>query len=715
METKNLALEYFNYLHPQGSNWMVCPRGTAWKEHLGGPMGENPKTDESSYEKWSGCVGSIWKYPVNGSADWMRDNLPDGASGALMMKQGDRRMQKYAAIEQVSLNGFHQIETGSNGKAEYTVGLKNLLLDLDGVPKDSVESFLKWLEKIALPISFVVFTGGKGVHVAVCLEDLIEDRQDAERLCKAIGEALLESGGDQWGLDVGPLLGERKYTSAIRLPGLMRIETDCEQSLVSPWSGYIQRAVLEAWLMEKLPNWKTRKRWAIDSKKVRGASSSFLSPQTEREKAFKALKEIAEANGILFCDDHFWSLSGNNHYRKISRKTKEDKVFWDTYENAVGFNVSNRQFEDLMQCLGKNRAEEFVNYPNLLNLENGVLDLDTLELLPHDIERKFNYCIPISFDANLIKNPLESKALNRILNDHVPAEEDRQRLKEYFGYCFTDDRTKEQTMVLHGPQDTGKGLLLKFMGRFLGPELTARESIKTVLGDPVNAANLIGKRVSIATEVSLASLKDLEAFKALISFEELKTHVFYQGKETITHGCKFLCSANKDGWLPNHGEIRKRIRVVQFANPVSPADKDPFLSEKLWADRQIIFHIFLAAYLKIRSLAEIPMNETTHRYMQTAHENINTVVGWVLDIGLATGKNWVPIIVLYQRYKEDTHDDRMSLEDFSRKLKDAGIDQEDRKVWDGKRQRGRYVNYVVRDAVAGKGCSFELPMMVLEN
>lgn len=309
------------------------------------------------------------------------------------------------------------------------------------------------------------------------------------------------------------------------------------------------------------------------------------------------------------------------------------------------------------------------------------------------------YCIDIEFDPALLKNPIESAAWNRVLIKHVLEPNDRVTLETFLGYSLTDDRSKHQTLVLHGPADTGKGTICNFMLRLLGPELTTKESIGSVLSDPAHGFNIIGKRVSISTEANIKA-KDIEAFKSLISFEEVSVHQFHKGRWKVAHGCKFIASSNKDGWLPNFREIEKRLRVIRFSNPVSGDEKDITLAEHLWADRKLIFHRLLSAYLSVKDKADIPLNASTKRYMADANENFNKVAPWVNDHEIAAGNHWVPLHYLHRAYTEETGSS-IDLHEFGKRFKDAGSFTQDRQqAWISGarcRVRGYMINKPIKD------------------
>lgn len=690
-----VTVQYLNYLHPIFEG-LVTPRGakvlveSSLNAH-GEPDGINFEMD--LVEKWPGAIGTEFKNakPIDGTKNWLCENFGKD----LMFKRSTSDHKQVAYIEQVSVNQFTIIENGSNGNSTDTLGLKNLLIDFDSVPQNQYQEFSKWLTGTGLPFSFSVATGSKGVHVILCLDKKIQANKYADRIAYAISETLEKLGAERWGLDKGPLDGDRKYTSACRLPGLLRFKTQTMQELLESWKGYIELEQLEEWLTKNLKSWKSK-----NYEKVKGKvkSDSFAnSKMSKKALALKEMVEFAKSNDWIYANKFFWVWDGSSYYKKIDWNNDQPKEYlWPIYKRIVGYEGSDGQFKDRIELLKNEVRSELGEHRDLINFNNGVLDLKSLQLSPPRKDYRFNYCIPFEYDFDITAQPDAAPNWERILSNHIPSEDDRRLLEQFLGYLLTDDRNKKQMLILFGKRDTGKSTILNFLKRLLGSELVALERVDKILDEPAHAVNIVDKRVSISSELKF-KLKDTESFKALIDFEELSIHIYHQGKATVSHSCRFITSTNHHAWIPDSEEIRKRLRVVEFDNPVTPENQDPKLLEKLWEERRSIVHRWLAAYLKVREFANFGIYESTKNYMKASAENINHVAPWVHDLGMETGPNWYPTKFLYEKYKTDSGDDRTTEIDFARKLKEAGIveSKEPREYeFDGlpKRSRGRYIN-----------------------
>jgi putative DNA primase/helicase len=123
-----------------------------------------------------------------------------------------------------------------------------------------------------------------------------------------------------------------------------------------------------------------------------------------------------------------------------------------------------------MVALAKSQPEVRSHYqvldddPWILNVENGVLDLRTGELLPHSPERLITKLSPVVFDPNA-KCPLWQSVLERCLRgnpDFIPF------LQRVLGYCLTGNIDEQVFFVAWGQGANGKGTIFNTFLEMMG-------------------------------------------------------------------------------------------------------------------------------------------------------------------------------------------------------------------------------------------------------
>jgi len=105
------------------------------------------------------------------------------------------------------------------------------------------------------------------------------------------------------------------------------------------------------------------------------------------------------------------------------------------------------------------------NYPLLLNMQNGILNMETKQLLPHSPNYIFTTKSPITFDPSA-KCPHFEEWLRKILfNDQDKID----TVLDYMAYAISGtDLSNEKFLMLTGSGANGKSILVKIMRMILG-------------------------------------------------------------------------------------------------------------------------------------------------------------------------------------------------------------------------------------------------------
>ncbi len=208
-------------------------------------------------------------------------------------------------------------------------------------------------------------------------------------------------------------------------------------------------------------------------------------------------------------------------------------------------------------------AAEFDNQPDLLNCANGVVDLQTGELLPHDPGYRFTQITPVRYVPGA-KHPDWDKALRALPADVLPWWQ-RKLGQAVTGYAASDDILP----ICRGGGENGKTTLLLGVKKALG-EFCVPVPDKLLLakpGDhPTEIMTLKGTRVALLEELPEGDYLDMNRVKRLIGTETGITarHI---GKDNVTWQpthCLFV-TTNYDLQVKDvdHGTWR-RLALVEF-------------------------------------------------------------------------------------------------------------------------------------------------------
>lgn len=225
--------------------------------------------------------------------------------------------------------------------------------------------------------------------------------------------------------------------------------------------------------------------------------------------------------------------------------------------------------------------------PMLLNCANGIVDLETGKLIPHDSKRLFTQITGAEY-----KKGYRSAIFDEFLSQILPDEETREALLLFLGYCLTGSVREEKALFINGKGGNGKGTLMKVLKTALGTFATPFR-IEAVLAGTYNKdgeapspeiAKLLWQRVAIAEEIPAGRRLDTAKFKLLTGGDPLpirKLHCDPTVIENPTH--KMIFSGNYLPELDDTGDVglQRRLLNVPFTQDFTGSKCNPKLKEEL--------------------------------------------------------------------------------------------------------------------------------------
>jgi len=138
------------------------------------------------------------------------------------------------------------------------------------------------------------------------------------------------------------------------------------------------------------------------------------------------------------------------------------------------------------QVIAKIQADTYIaqddffntDYPYLIAVKNGILNLKTKELQDFTPELKFFNKVPIAYDPEK-----QCPNINSFLTEVLAKPEDIQIIEELFGYLLYDDYFIEKAVMFYGGGRNGKGKTLSLMKAFLGADNCTEIPLETLEKD----------------------------------------------------------------------------------------------------------------------------------------------------------------------------------------------------------------------------------------
>lgn len=239
------------------------------------------------------------------------------------------------------------------------------------------------------------------------------------------------------------------------------------------------------------------------------------------------------------------------------------------------------------------RLAAFDGDPWRLNCENGILDLRTGDLLPHDRGAMCSKLAPVPYDP-LATCPTWHAFLTRILAGNVALIEFLQRA---IGYSLTGDVSEQVLLVLYGSGANGKSTLLATLLAMLGDygQRAPRDLLialpgQSGAGASPEIARLAGTRLAVAQETESGNRLAEVQVKELTGGDKVVARHLHQNYIEFwpTHKL-WLATNHKPVVRGTDTAIWRRIRLIPFGVEIPDAERDQELPAKLRAELPGIF------------------------------------------------------------------------------------------------------------------------------
>ncbi len=198
----------------------------------------------------------------------------------------------------------------------------------------------------------------------------------------------------------------------------------------------------------------------------------------------------------------------------------------------------------------------------LLNLPNGMLDLKTLELREHDPALLSSVQLPIAWEPSATAPVYE-----RWLGEQ--AGEQADDLEETAATMLDPSRTPTKAPFLFGPTHSGKSTFLRLMVAVAGKHNSSSVSLHQLSTNRFASAELHGKILNCAADLSSRHVDDLSMFKLLTGGDLVFAERKFGQPFSFTNHALIAFSANE---IPSVGETSNAYleRIKPFLFGTSP-------------------------------------------------------------------------------------------------------------------------------------------------
>lgn len=295
----------------------------------------------------------------------------------------------------------------------------------------------------------------------------------------------------------------------------------------------------------------------------------------------------------------------------------------------------------------------FESNENIINLKNGVYDIEKGKLFPHSKEHLSTVQIDCEWHEERIKTPVFDKYLRTLSDGDKEIEE---FLLQYMGICISNIHGKrlKKALFLFGDGNTGKSQYKLLIESLLG-EKNCQSIDLNQLEARFGTGAIFGKRLIGSADMSYASVNEMKNFKQLTGgdmiFAEKKGEQAFQ----FEYRGMMLFVANK---MPLFGGdngrwVYDRIIPLKCENIISDRERDPQILEKMIAEKNGILQKIIPAIKRVIANGfkfDEPKKVVLERELYEARNN--SVVKFIKDKMISAPTSRSTISVIYAYYKK---------------------------------------------------------------
>jgi len=243
-------------------------------------------------------------------------------------------------------------------------------------------------------------------------------------------------------------------------------------------------------------------------------------------------------------------------------------------------------------------------YVNEIPLENGILNIQTLELKPFDKTKIFFNKFPVKFDISA-----KCLKIEKFLKDVLKNKEDIKVFYELAGFGLIKEHFIEKACMMVGDGRNGKGKSIELLKRLVGIDNCCSIPLSELQSESFSISELFGKMFNLAGDIGNQDLKDTSMFKSLTGRDLVSGKRKFQRNINFENYAKFIFACNElpmvydltkgfwDRWIllefpytfiteeeynNSEDKINLKIRNPNIINEIStPEEMSGFLNQAL--------------------------------------------------------------------------------------------------------------------------------------
>ncbi|MEM3857510.1 MAG: phage/plasmid primase, P4 family, partial [Thermoprotei archaeon] len=174
-----------------------------------------------------------------------------------------------------------------------------------------------------------------------------------------------------------------------------------------------------------------------------------------------------------------------------------------------------------------------------INVANGVIDLETGDLLPHSPDYFFTSSINVEYKPTA-QCPRFMNFLSQILDAQWI-----DTIQEMLGYILLRENSARRAFMFIGSGGNGKSLLLNIISEWLGQSNVSNIPLQSLEWDRFAPAQLVGKHLNVFADLPQTPLSKSEIFRSLTGGDALTAEQKFKDGFSFKPYAKLVFSTNR--------------------------------------------------------------------------------------------------------------------------------------------------------------------------
>jgi putative DNA primase/helicase len=241
-------------------------------------------------------------------------------------------------------------------------------------------------------------------------------------------------------------------------------------------------------------------------------------------------------------------------------------------EDYYGFDLSihdRTEIREHIRCKTYHKLADFDSDINIINLKNGLYDLQTNTLMPHSHNYLSLKQTPIYYDPRA-----KSRFFNRFVKQIVYFEDIRSLL-ELMAYTFYRNNPFEVIVILLGDGSNGKSVLFGVLTALHGDRNVSNVSIRTILERPFALYDFLGKNCNLDSELSTGKIEDTAVLKKITGQQLVRVEQKNQKAFDARIYAKLWLSANRVPYSSDQTNAWFRRNIIIATPNTFDVNADP--------------------------------------------------------------------------------------------------------------------------------------------